>query len=325
MFDFVMEYNKCDFSTAKEILAEKVGVPAKIRNEAKIIVKLQNKANFTEYIVKQFLSQNRVYTIKNDYRNEMWIYDNGIYVPHGRSHIKMYVRALIHEFYSIGTINNIILKIESDSYIDEDKFFRKYNENQLVVKNGILDVVKRTLSPFDPEKVFFNKLNLFYDEKMLDFPEGMEFLQSTLACQDDIDTVQEIFGYSLLDNCKFKKAFLFVGSEDNGKSVLIDYLSSMVGKENISNVSMQSIDGDQFSASELFGKMLNINADIPASKINESSMLKNLIAGDMISANRKFLTPIKFRNRAKIIFAANNVPETEDESDGFFTRWKQWY
>ena len=101
----------------------------------------------------------------------------------------------------------------------------------------------------------------------------------------------------------------------------MDLFSNLIGVENISNIPLQDIDGEKFSAAGLFGKLINVHADIGKNKLNESQQFKSLVAGDSIEAHRKFLTPIKFRNYAKFFFAANNVPESEDKSDGFFTRW----
>ena len=321
MFDFVMEYNNCDFQKAKEILAEKVGVPPEVIKKATELIIKAKKAEATEFLVKKFINGNHVYTIRNDLKPEMWIYSSGIYIPHAKTFIKAFVRATLGNYYTSHVCNQVINKIEADTFIEEEKFFNNVYPNIIPVKNGLLNVIDKTISPFNPDKIFFNKYNVFYDCDKTSCPKILNFLQSSLATEEDLITIQEIFGYILLNNCKFKKGFMFIGDGDNGKSVAIDLLSEFIGHENVSNVSIQSLDDDQYSASGLFGKVANINADIGKGKLVETSMLKNLISGDTIYANRKFLTPIKFRNVSKMIFAANKLPETEDETDGFFTRW----
>jgi len=321
MFDFIMEYNNCNFIEAKEILANKVGVPEQIIKEAEKLIIRAKKAEATEYIVQQFMKDNQVYTIKNDLKSEMWIYNDGIYVPNAKSFIKTFCRAMLGNYYTTHITNQVICKIEADTFIDEDKFFLHKPKDLIAVRNGILNVITNEIIKFDSSKIFFNKFPVFYNPDKKDCNKIMEFIKSTLANLEDIDTLQELIGYMFSDECKYKKGFMFVGRGDNGKSVMIDLFNELIGKENISNVSLQNLDEDQFSASNLFGKVANINADIGKGKLNETGMLKNLIAGDTIYANRKFLNPIKFKNRAKMIFAANTLPETEDESDGFFTRW----
>lgn len=321
MFDFYMELKNISFVDAKNRLAEKVGVPESIINEAKRLIKKSERAKATELMVNRFYKNNSVYTIRNDLKPEMWIYKNGIYAPHAKTHIKNHCRVLTGDFYTSPIANQVISKVETDTTIDEEDFFNVKYTNLICVQNGILNVITNEIIPFSPDKIFFNKFPVYYDPSKIKMPNITEFFKSTLSCDEDILMMQEIFGYILLDHCKFKKGFMFIGDGDNGKSVTIDLLSAMLGKENISNVSLHSIDTDPFAVSELFGKYANINADIGKGKLEETGMLKNLIAGDQIAANRKFLTQLKFRNKAKMIFAANSLPETEDETDGFFTRW----
>jgi len=320
MFDFVMEYNSCDFNEAKDILSEKVGIPKKVRAEAALLIRTEKKAMMTEYIVKKFLSDNSVYTTISDMKSEVWIYKDGIYIPNGKTYIGAFCRAILNEYYTPHTENIIVKKIEKDTLIEEEKFFSVTYPNEIAVKNGILNVSTREITKFTPDRIFFNKIPVFYDKNITTFPEGQKFIESTLT-EDGTISFQEMVGYTLMNNCKFKKAFILIGNGDNGKSVILDYVSELLGKENIANVGLQNFDEDQYSASELFGKIANINADIPKGILHETSMIKNLIAGDTVYANRKFLRPLKFKNRAKLIFAANKIPDTEDSTDGFFTRW----
>ena len=48
--------------------------------------------------------------------------------------------------------------------------------------------------------------------------------------------------------------------------------------------------------------------------------LKNSAGGDPIPAERKFQPPFKFVNYAKLLFSANEMPHTPDETDAFFAR-----
>ena len=45
-----------------------------------------------------------------------------------------------------------------------------------------------------------------------------------------------------------------------------------------------------------------------------------LTGGDPIPAEEKFKTPFWFINSAKLLFSANEIPKTPDESDAFFAR-----
>ena len=320
MFDLVGEYYKENFISSKNRLADLVGIPEKTIKEAHKLAVKAKKAEASEYLVSQFLSTNNVKTTRNDIKTEVWVYQDGIYVPNGKSYIGQYVRAMLQKFYTPNIFNLIVDKIMKDTLVEEHEFFNTCYPDELPVMNGILNIHTKRITKFTPDKIFFNKLPVYY-EKGKDCPEVKDFLKSTLPDEETINTIQEAFGYSLWKNNKYKKAFLLIGRGDNGKSVLMDLFQNLIGIENISNVSLQDIDGDKFSASGLFGKLVNIHADIGKSKIKESLLFKSAVAGDSIEAHRKFMTPIKFRNYSKFFFAANNVPESDDKSDGFFTRW----
>jgi len=46
-----------------------------------------------------------------------------------------------------------------------------------------------------------------------------------------------------------------------------------------------------------------------------------VVTGDFLQVERKFRDPFSFRNRAKLIFSANELPGTRDRSSAFFRRW----
>jgi putative DNA primase/helicase len=66
---------------------------------------------------------------------------------------------------------------------------------------------------------------------------------------------------------------------------------------------------------------MNSCADLPATIMQDTGDFKKLTAFDTISAQRKFGHPFQYHNYAKLIFSANEVPESKDQTDAFFKRW----
>lgn len=321
MFDLAMEYYKKNFIETKNLLASMVGVPKKVLTDAHFLITKAKRAEATEFLVSKFMKDNYLYTIRNSKKPEMWIYNNGIYTPHGETYIIQYCRAVLGEFYSTPVANQVIAKIMADTFINEKEFFGVNYPFEVPVRNGILNIKTRDITKFTPEKIFFNKLPMFFDINNKSSEKFSLFLKDTLKYKEDRKCFQEMVGYCLWKECKMKKAFLVVGDGNNAKSVAGDVISAFLGINNVSNVSLQDIDGKQFAVCDVFGKMANIDADIGQTMLSESSMFKKVVAGDEIQADRKFLTTLKFRNYAKCIFCANTIPETVDRSLGFFTRW----
>jgi putative DNA primase/helicase len=133
--------------------------------------------------------------------------------------------------------------------------------------------------------------------------------------------LQEMFGYCLLSTMKFEKSFLFYGEGGNGKGTVIAVMQMFFGEQNASNVALQTLSENRFAASGLFGKMVNLHADIPNRLIDDSSLFKELTSGDRIQAEEKHKAAFSFNNRAKLVFSANELPSSRDNSEGFHRRW----
>jgi len=151
-------------------------------------------------------------------------------------------------------------------------------------------------------------------------PNILRFLGQVLHPQDVFPAMQ-IFGYVLLKSSKFEKAFMLFGSGNNGKSVFIKLIESFVGRQNTSHVALQDLDGDRFASADLYGKHVNVFADLKAIKLSSTGNFKTLVSGDSVRAQRKYGQPFSFRNHAKLVFSANKIPDSDDTSHAYYKRW----
>src|SRR5690606_38296347 len=103
------------------------------------------------------------------------------------------------------------------------------------------------------------------------------------------------------------------GEGSNGKSVFLGLIEAFLGAENVSNVSLHDLTSDRYASAELYGKMANIFADLRADKITDAGTFKVVVSGDRIRAQRKHQQPFTFKPYAKLIFSANQIPETSDK------------
>ena len=291
-----------------------------LQKDVLMALTLKDKDRATELIVKKIEGDNHIYTTKDDVKSEMWIYQEGIYVPQGKSTVKEITRRILMEAYSTQLANTIISKIEADTQIEQKEFFNTNYVWEVPLINGILNLKTRELNKFDPLKIFFNKLPVEYDADA-DCPNILEHLSNVLSSDEDVRVMLEIFGFSLLKEYRIEKAFMFVGNGRNGKSKTIELLKRFLGAENCSSLPLKSLSEESFSLSELFGRMANLAADLSKTDLKETGTIKNLIGRDTIQAKRKFLTDLNFVNYAKLCFAANDLPRIYDTTDGFWTKW----
>lgn len=292
----------------------------KIRAEIGVLLLSKNRNDATEMMVKLILEQKKIYTVMNDEKPEMFIYDDGIYKPEGKSYVKEICRTYLGEIYNNGLFSTIIGKIEADTFIESNNFFNQNYIDEIAVKNGILNIHTKKLDYFDSKKIFFSKLPVMYDENK-ECNKIISFFDSVLKCDEDIIVMQELFGYLLLKEYKIETAFMFSGDGRNGKGKTIELMKRFIGQENCTNRTINEIEEDLFARGDLINKLANICGDIGNETITKSGWFKALTGRDLISAPRKFKSTVTFTNYAKFIFSANELPRVYDNSIGFWERW----
>lgn len=342
IFSLVKDLKKCDFREALEYLANMVGLSDEleiskrkyldrlkenVRDEKKELkmkflemVKEKKENEASEMLADYIIKNSHIYTIKNDEKVEVWIYRKGVYVPHGVSEIKIILRDILDIWYNQYIVGKVMQKIEVDTYIDSEKFFLQTNIEEVPLKNGILNIYTRELKPFSPEKIFFNKLNVEYNPHK-DCPRVEQFLKDILRDEEDRLVFYELGGFCLLKEYKYEKSFMFLGDGRNGKDKSLELFKRLLGVENCCAVPLTSIVPDSFIMSEFFCKMVNLAGEIGNRDLKDSSAFKGLTGRSLISAQRKFMNPIVFKNYAKFVFACNELPMVYDDSKGFWDRW----
>jgi len=292
-------------------------------NEVHFAIQSRAKDKANELIVKHIEKHKHIHTTRVDEKPELWFYVDGIYKPNGRTYIKEFCRNVLKDYSNMRAINEIIAKIEQDTYIEPDDLFNNQNKypELIPVKNGILNIFTRELTPFTPNKFFFNKLNVSYDPSA-HCDKIIKFVNEIVDTTEIFKGIQELVGYTLFKKYKFEKAFVFVGKGRNGKSKLLDIFTHMLGRDNMSNVDLNSMEKkDGFALARLHNKLVNIASEISTQALKDTGNFKAATGNDVLEANRKFKNSIKFKNYAKMIFTANNLPQTKDLTQGFFDRW----
>jgi P4 family phage/plasmid primase-like protien len=251
---------------------------------------------------------------------EIWFYENGCYYPQGANAIKKILQEQepIKEVLSSHFVNEVIHSIIRKTYIKREEF--EAPQQLICLGNGIYNIEKNQLINHDKKYYFKNKIEIDYNPTST-CPNIDKFLTEIVE-EKNIPMLLEIPAYLLVRNYKIQKAIMLNGTNDNGKSVYIKLLETLTSQKNYSSEELQQICHSTFSKAELFGKLMNSCADLPATIMENTGDFKKLTSGnDTISAQRKFGQPFQFINYAKLIFSANEVPESKDTTDAFFKRW----
>lgn len=250
-------------------------------------------------------------------KSDIWVYDpkKGIWTPTGDKKIHSIVSNWLGELYRPSNSSWTKDYIRATNYIDKDLVGGQ--PEKMVLKNGVYDMETDTLGPFDPDMYALQAIPITYDPDAK-APRINKFLEE--VCPDRVTILKEIAAYCLLRSMPIHRFFILEGTGRNGKGSYINLLALFLGKENVSSVSLQHLDSNRFKPAELYGKLANLSNDIPAAVLKATGTVKQLAAGDTMTVEKKGRDPFQMKNYAKLIFSANEVPVTRDNTDAFYRR-----
>ena len=215
----------------------------------------------------------------------------------------MHLRTLVS--YGIAELRN------SGRVIDDD------TGGELVVnfRNGLLDLETMTLYEHTPDFRSLVQFAVDWD------PEGTcPTYDAWLAERtDQADNLHEVLGQMFLPGTPQKAGFLY-GPPRSGKSTLLRLAARVAGLANTSAVSLHQLSDDRFAAANVYGKVLNVAADLPSRDVSDLSTFKLMTGEDPINADRKFGNQFVFTNRALFLFSANEVPTIGEGSAAYLAR-----
>lgn len=217
--------------------------------------------------------------------------------------------------------DQILKHISYKQYIDFADINR--NRHKIVLKNGTLDISDWTNHIFYEDGFFRDdystiQINCDYSPNA-QYPMFQKYINEVL-CDDPelVQLLQEFFGYCLTTSTKYENAFILIGEGSTGKSVLIDTLKELIGKQNYSCVPLSQLSDDK-SVAQLKDKLLNYSTEEQDKPIKDMTRFKQVTSGDPIQARFLYNNPFTYKPFAKLIFAMNSLPQL-DNFDGAIER-----
>jgi len=269
-------------------------------------------------ISEWLLSSYHFLTMQDTKNREIYVYREGVYVPEGEKIVVEAIRKALGEQCNTYDRNETKAIIQ-DATLTDRKVFVHNPEHKICVENGILHLDTMAFTEHTPNEYFLTKLPVKYDPKA-ECPKIDKF-HSEVVEPSDIQTLEELIAYCLYPGYPIHKACMLIGFGENGKSTWLNLVKAFLGKENCSGLSLQQLGISRFASGNLVGKLANIYADIPDASLKNTGTFKMLVGQDLIGAEIKFGKYFTFENYAKLLFSANKIPETSDDTDAFFRRW----
>ncbi len=139
--------------------------------------------------------------------------------------------------------------------------------------------------------------------------------------EEYVQTLYEIVAYCTLAHMPINRIFCFIGEGNNGKTTYLKFIEKLLGKSNITASDIDKLTNRVFETSKLYKKLAVTIGEIDNSVFRKTSILKLLSGDDLISAEFKGIDGFDFHNYATPLIATNKLPESKDESNGFYRRW----
>jgi putative DNA primase/helicase len=190
--------------------------------------------------------------------------------------------------------------------------------------NGTFEVSSKgaKLRPFDRKDFITYQLPFEYNPKAK-APIFERYINRVLPDIESQRVLAEYLGYLFIKHggrLKLEAALILYGSGANGKSVFFQVVEALVGRENITNYSLQSLTEEKgYYRANISNKLVNY-----ASEINgklEASMFKAMVSGETVEACLKYGQPFSMTDYAKFIFNCNELPREVEHTPAFFRRW----
>lgn len=191
----------------------------------------------------------------------------------------------------------------------------------IAVENGLLDVTTGQLYAFSAEHLSTTLLPVQWptSPEQAACPVYEAWLPAMIG-RDQVDGLEELAGAMLDPRRTPPRALMLFGPSRSGKSTFLRLLQAVAGQDNTSGVTLHQLADDRFAAASVYGKILNVAADLSAADVNDISLFKTMTGDDLVSANRKFGSLFEFRNKALFAFSANTLPTVSDTSRAYHER-----
>ncbi len=119
---------------------------------------------------------------------------------------------------------------------------------------------------------------------------------------------------------KLEKTMVLVGSGANGKSVMFEVVNALLGPDNVSNYSLQSLTNESgYQRAKLSDKILNYASEISPNM--DSTIFKQLVSGEPVEARLPYKDPFVLTDYAKFIFNCNTLPKDVEQNEAFYRRF----
>ncbi len=192
-------------------------------------------------------------------------------------------------------------------------------EELVALSNGLLHLPTLELQPPTPLFFSFNALDYQYEPGAGAFPPNwLGFLfQLWPDDQENIATLQEIFGHLLTVDTSQQKIFMIVGPKRSGKGTIAHVLTEMLGRSNVCAPTLAGL-AERFGLAPLIAMQAAIIGDarlgVRADQAAIGERLLSISGEDSITVDRKYIGAWTGKLPTRFLLLTNELPRFADAS-----------
>ena len=255
---------------------------------------------------------------------ECYQYKDGVYVE-SSSHVRNTIKdmILVDNLITQNRIMECFRLICDDTRLQRASAELNRDRNLINFQNGVWDIQQKKLIPHDSK--YLQTLQIPHSVgEYIPFQETRlyDFFKKTKLPKEDIKMLLKYMAYCLTLDYGLKTFMILCGQSNTGKSVLIRFFETLIGKVNVSSLSMHELNM-RFYPSQLYNRLLNSCADNSSLPLSSIENLKKITGGDQIMHEKKGKEPFFFVPFCKLIFSFNQLPlQLEEKSNAFYKRMR---
>ncbi len=200
------------------------------------------QAPSTASIAQEILRQHH---FAKDAGGRLYVFQNGVYVPRGDDSLRAEVKQVYERRDRLSSWSshraNEVVKFVG---VDAPELWERPPAGVVNLKNGLLQVSGRVLSPHNPKHLSPVQIPVAFDRDAK-CPQWKRFIGEVFPA-DALDLAWEIAGYLLTPDTSIQKAFLLMGGGGNGKSTFLAGLRAFLGENNVATATLQELVHDRF-------------------------------------------------------------------------------
>ncbi len=214
-------------------------------------------------------------------------------------------------------INKVRKQVEETTGVE----LKGVSRNMINFQNGTLDIMpdgEVNFQRHSPADLLRYVLPYEYNPNA-ECPRFQQFLDEVIPEEEKQKNLAEFFG-SCFSDVKHEKVMLLYGTGANGKSVILEIVTRLFGKDNIAHNTLEEITNSLgYFRGSLMDCILNYSGEI-SNKVNPDA-LKKLASREPMNARYVWGRPFVVKDYCRTAFNCNHFPEVSDNSEGYFRRY----